>query len=199
MAEILSKGIKNIYFLGIGGIGMSALARYFRACGYKVAGYDRTPSPLTAKMQEEEGIAINYRDEEEEIALEYRDTETTLVVYTPAIPANNRQLLFLKGLGFTLHKRAEVLGMISRQGKAICVAGTHGKTTVSTMVAFLLYHSSVGCNAFLGGISMNFGTNLLLNRKSPYIVIEADEFDRSFLHLSPKMVAITAMDEDHLD
>ena len=199
MADIIDKSIKNIYFLGIGGIGMSALARYFKAQGYRVAGYDRTPSSLTGKMQTEEGMAINYRDDETEIAPEFHDPRTTLVVYTPAVPSDNRQLNFFKAAGFELHKRAEVLGMLSRRGKAICVAGTHGKTTVSTMTAFLLYHSAVGCNAFLGGISANFGTNLLLDRNSPYIVIEADEFDRSFLHLSPELAVITAMDEDHLD
>lgn len=195
----IADSIKNIYFLGIGGIGMSALARYFKAKGYQVAGYDRTASPLTHKMETEEGILINYQDDEEMIGEAYRSPEDTLVVYTPAIPTDNRQAAFFQHRGFELHKRAEVLGMISRQGKAICVAGTHGKTTVSTLTAYLLYHSSVGCNAFLGGISVNFGTNLLLNPDSPYIVIEADEFDRSFLHLSPELAVITSMDEDHLD
>ena len=194
----LEQTIKNVYFLGIGGIGMSALARYFKAKGYKVAGYDRTPSALTQKMQAEEEIRINYIDEEEEIPAEFRDKTTTLVVYTPAIPGDNRQQAYFVGAGFDLHKRAEVLGMISRKGKAICVAGTHGKT-VSTLTAFLLKNSTVGCNAFLGGIAANFGTNLLLDRNSSYIVIEADEFDRSFLHLSPEIAVITAMDEDHLD
>lgn len=194
----LEQNIKNVYFLGIGGIGMSALARYFKAKGYRVAGYDRTLSPLTGRMQEE-GIEVNDVDEEKEIDLAFQDPLTTLVVYTPAVPAENRQLNFFKRRGFQLHKRAEVLGMLSRKGKAICVAGTHGKTTVSTLTAFLLKNSSVGCNAFLGGISVNFGTNLLLDSRSPYIVIEADEFDRSFLHLSPEMAVITAMDEDHLD
>lgn len=195
----ISDKIKYIYFLGIGGIGMSALARYFKAEGYVVAGYDRTPSALTEKMRQEEGIDINYVDEEEQVALEFRCPETTLLVYTPAIPAHNRQLAFFRKAGFVLHKRSEVLGMISRRGKAICIAGTHGKTTTSTLTAFLLYHSRIGCNAFLGGIAANFGTNLLLNRNSAYLVIEADEFDRSFLHLSPEMAIITAMDEDHLD
>ncbi len=197
--KMIPDTIENIYFLGIGGIGMSALARYFKVKGFRVAGYDRTLSPLTQKMQSEEGFRINYRDEEEEIGTEFRCPETTLVVYTPAIPADSRQLNFFKNRGFALHKRAEVLGMISRQGKAICVDGTHGKTTVSTMTAFLLHHSAIGCNAFLGGISVNFGTNLLLNPESPYIVIEADEFDRSFLHLTPALAVITSMDEDHLD
>lgn len=191
--------IENVYLLGIGGIGMSALARYFKANDYHVAGYDRTPSGLTRRMSDEEEIAVNYGDEEEEIAPAFRNKETTLVIYTPAVPQDCRQLGFFKREGFVLHKRAEVLGLLSQQGKAICVAGTHGKTTVSTLTAFLLYHSAVGCNAFLGGISMNFGTNLLLNRNSSYMVIEADEFDRSFLHLRPEMAVITAMDEDHLD
>ena len=165
----LEQTIKNVYFLGIGGIGMSALARYFKAKGYKVAGYDRTLSALTQKMQAEEEIRINYIDEEEEIPAEFRDKTTTLVVYTPAIPGDNRQRAYFVGAGFDLHKRAEVLGMISRKGKAICVAGTHGKTTVSTLTAFLLKNSTVGCNAFLGGIAANFGTNLLLDRNSSSI------------------------------
>lgn len=199
MSEILNSDIKNVYFLGIGGIGMSALARYFKANGYSVAGYDRTPSALTEKMRTEEGIAVNYVDEETEILPVFLDQRTTLVVYTPAVPKDNTQLnCFLKA-GFHLHKRAEVLGLLSRNGKAICVAGTHGKTTVSTITAFLLKNSEVGCNAFLGGISVNFGTNLLLDKNSEYIVIEADEFDRSFLHLYPEMAVITAMDNDHLD
>lgn len=199
MMEVVADTIENVYFLGIGGIGMSALARYFKAKGYQVAGYDRSPSPLTHRMEREEGFQINYRDEETAIGGIYREPGKTLVVYTPAIPPDNKQLTFFRKQGFHLHKRAEVLGMISRQGKAICVAGTHGKTTVSTMTAYLLHHSAIGCNAFLGGISVDFGTNLLLNPESPYVVIEADEFDRSFLHLSPEMAVITAMDEDHLD
>lgn len=198
MAQIIDETIKNVYFLGIGGIGMSALARYFKSGGYRVGGYDRMSSALTQKMQEE-GIEINYNDAKEEIALEYRNIHTTLVVYTPAVHEDNQQMSFFREAGFELHKRAEVLGMISRQGKAICIAGTHGKTTVSTLTAFLLHQSKIGCNAFLGGISANFGTNLLLDAQSPYVVIEADEFDRSFLHLSPVLAAITSMDEDHLD
>lgn len=199
MTHIIDESIKNVYFIGIGGIGMSALARYFKAQGYRVGGYDRTPSVLTQKMQEEEGIDINHNDEIEAIAPEFRDRHTTLLVYTPAVHEDNKQMSFFRAAGFELHKRAEVLGMISRQGKAICVAGTHGKTTVSTMTSFLLRQSKIGCNAFLGGISANFGTNLLLDAHSPYIVIEADEFDRSFLHLRPTLAAITSMDEDHLD
>lgn len=177
--EIVFRNIKNIYFVGIGGIGMSALARYFRQKGYRVGGYDRTPSALTERLSLE-GIAVNYRDEEEEIASEYRDKADTLVVYTPAVPADSRQLCWFKEAGFVLHKRSEVLGLLSRTGKALCVGGTHGKTTTTTLLAFLLNASHVGCNAFLGGISRNFSTNLLTDEKSEYIVVEADEFDRSF-------------------
>lgn len=194
----MDESIKNVYFLGIGGIGMSALARYFKASGYRVAGYDRTPSALTEKMRQEEGMIIGYRDDEADIPEEFRDVQTTLVVYTPAVPSDNCQMTCFRNIGFELHKRAEVLGMISRKGRAVCVAGTHGKTTVSTMTAFLLHRSHVGCCAFLGGISVNFGSNLLLG-DSPYVVIEADEFDRSFLHLTPELAVITSMDEDHLD
>lgn len=195
----LLEDIKNVYFVGIGGIGMSALARYFKAIGCHVAGYDRTPSALTEKMKQGERIEVNYRDEEAEIGLRYRDKANTLVVYTPAIPQDSKQLNYFRSNGFSLHKRSEVLGLLSRTGKALCVAGTHGKTTTTTLLAFLLKNSRIGCNAFLGGISMNFGTNLLIDRYSEYIVVEADEFDRSFLHLSPYVAAITAMDEDHLD
>lgn len=198
MREILEQ-VRNVYFIGIGGIGMSALARYFKAKEYQVAGYDRTLSALTVQLEEQENIPVNYEDREEAIPSEYRDKEHTLVVYTPAIPKDSRQLNYFRQAGFRLYKRSEVLGGLSARGKALCIAGTHGKTTTSTLLAYLLYHSSVGCNAFLGGISVNFGTNLLLNPRSPYIVIEADEFDRSFLHLTPEMAAITSMDEDHLD
>lgn len=196
--ERISENIKNFYFLGIGGIGMSALARYFHTKGYRVAGYDRTPSALTKKL-EEEGIPVNYEDGEDKIEEVFRDPATTWVVYTPAVPEENCQYRYFLQQGFHLQKRSEVLGVLSRQGKALCIAGTHGKTTITTLLAYLLKHSAVGCNAFLGGISVNFETNLLLDRNSPYIVIEADEFDRSFLRLSPEMAAITAMDEDHLD
>lgn len=194
----LSDKIRHVYFVGIGGIGMSALARYFRQKGYEVAGYDRTLSVLTAHLQKE-GIAVNDRDEEGQIPASYRNPDDTLVVYTPAVPADCRQLDWFRKAGFSLYKRSEVLGMLSRIGKALCVGGTHGKTTTTTMLAFLLRNSHVGCNAFLGGISVNFGTNLLLDPRSEYIVIEADEFDRSFLQLTPYMAAVTAMDEDHLD
>jgi UDP-N-acetylmuramate--alanine ligase len=187
-----------VYLVGIGGIGMSALARYFKTRGHAVAGYDRVPSPLTTKMNDEEGIPVTYTDDEGEIDETFRNP-ATLVVYTPAVPPDNRILTFFRANGFVPRKRAEVLGLISRETQAICVAGTHGKTTVSTMTAFLLHSSHVGCNAFLGGISSNFGTNLLVDPASPYTVIEADEFDRSFLHLHPAMAVITSTDADHLD
>lgn len=191
--------IKSLYFVGIGGIGMSALARYFKIMGYNVAGYDKTESPLTRKMSEEEGFDITYEDSETEIGDVFRNKEHTLVVYTPAVPRENRILSFFRDNGYGLHKRAEVLGFLSRSKKALCIAGTHGKTTTTTMLAFLLKNSRVGCSAFLGGISANYGTNLLIDKDSDYVVIEADEYDRSFLHLHPEIAVITAMDADHLD
>lgn len=190
---------KNIYFVGIGGIGMSALARYFQVQGRRVAGYDRTPSPLTEKMSGEEGFSITYTDAVGEIGEAFLDREHTVVVYTPAVPASNKILTFFRENNYRLYKRSEMLGLISRDKKAICVAGTHGKTTVSTMVAFLLKNSRIGCNAFLGGISSDYGTNLFVDPASDWVVIEADEFDRSFLHLYPEMAVITSMDADHLD
>lgn len=194
----LSDQIRNVYFIGIGGIGMSALARYFKQKGYRVAGYDRTLSALTGHLQAE-GIEVNDRDEEDRIPGFYRNPDDTLVVFTPAVPEDSRQLDWFRKAGFGLYKRSEVLGMLSRTGKALCIGGTHGKTTTTTLLAFLLRNSHIGCNAFLGGISVNFGTNLLLDPHSEYIVVEADEFDRSFLQLTPYMAAVTAMDEDHLD
>lgn len=151
-----------------------------------MAGYDRTQTPLTEKMAREEGIAVNYADDENEIAEIYRNAENTLVVYTPAIPRDNRQLNFFTDRGMKPHKRSEVLGLLSHAGKALCIAGTHGKTTTSTLLAWLLHNSHVKCSAFLGGISENFGSNLLVDTSSDYIVIEADEFDRSFLTLNPE-------------
>ena len=191
--------IKNVYFVGIGGIGMSALARYFKVKGYNVAGYDRTKTALTEKMVSEEGIEINFADEVSEISEVYRNKEQTLVVYTPAIPQDNKQLNFFVENGMKPHKRSEVLGLLSQAGKALCVAGTHGKTTTSTLLAWLLHNSKIKCSAFLGGISENFGTNLLVDTTSDYIVIEADEFDRSFLTLNPEKAIITSMDADHMD
>ncbi|MDR1414501.1 MAG: UDP-N-acetylmuramate--L-alanine ligase [Odoribacteraceae bacterium] len=188
-----------VYFVGIGGIGMSALARYFKAMGHLVAGYDKTPSPLTLKMNREENIPITYAAAAAEIPTPFRDPARALVVYTPAVPRENLILAFFRDSGHAIYKRSEMLGLISANKKAICIAGTHGKTTVTTMTAFLLHSSRVGCNAFLGGISSNFGTNLLVNTASDYVVIEADEFDRSFLHLHPEMAVITSMDDDHLD
>ena len=193
------KNIKAVYFVGIGGIGMSALARYFKVMGYEVAGYDRTSSPLTRKMTDEEGFEITYEDDEKGVREVFRDKEHTLVVYTPAVPQENRILSFFRDNGYALHKRAEVLGFLSHSKKALCIAGTHGKTTTTTMLAFLLNRSHVGCSAFLGGSSSNFGTNLLIDKDSDYVVIEADEYDRSFLHLHPEIAVITAMDADHLD
>jgi len=183
----------KIYFLGIGGIGMSALARYFMAKGYQVHGYDRTSTSLTASL-EAEGMKIHYH---EDIAL--IPAETGLVVYTPAIPADNTELQYLKKSGIRMMKRAEVLGMLSSEYQTIACAGTHGKTTTSTMVSYLLHQSHIGCQAFIGGISRNFGTNLLISKTSPYMVVEADEYDRSFLQLHPYIAIITSIDSDHLD
>lgn len=190
--------LKSVYFIGAGGIGMSALVRYFLSKGKKVGGYDRTPSELTEKLIEE-GAIIHYEEDVEKIPAEFRTVETTLVIYTPAIPETHKEFVYFHENGFEIHKRSQVLGMLTRAGKGLCIAGTHGKTTTSTMTAHLLYQSKVGCNAFLGGISKNYNTNLLLSDTSDYIVIEADEFDRSFHWLSPYISVITATDADHLD
>ena len=190
--------IQSVYFVGAGGIGMSALIRYSLSLGKRVAGYDRTPSELTARLVEE-GAVIHYEEDVNQIPEWCRDAATTLIVYTPAIPNEHAELNYFRTNGFEIHKRAQVLGIITRSSKALCVAGTHGKTTTSTMAAHLLQQSHVGCTAFLGGISKNYGTNLLLSQESPYTVIEADEFDRSFHWLSPYMSVITATDPDHLD
>ena len=189
---------KNIYFLGIGGIGMSAIARYFAAKGYAVAGYDRTRSRLCEEL-EAEGIAIHYTDDVAQIAPEFLQKESTLVVYTPAIPAEHSEFVYFRQHGFTIEKRAQVLGEITRVERGLCVAGTHGKTTTSTMLAHLLKQSHVDCNAFLGGIAKNYTSNLMLSDTSDLVVIEADEFDRSFHHLTPYMAVVTAVDADHLD
>ena len=188
--------IHNFYFLGIGGIGMSALARYFRHRGYAVAGYDRTPSPLTKEL-ENEGIDVIYEDDLSALRRQKIDMECahTLVVRTPAVPEDSIIYTFLREQNFDIRKRAEVLGLVTRQMKALCVAGTHGKTTTSTMLAHLLNP----VNAFLGGISMNYHTNLLLDSESEYVVVEADEYDRSFHHLTPYISVVTAVDADHLD
>ena len=190
--------MKNIYFVGAGGIGMAALERYYLSQGYNVAGYDRTPSPLTDALQEE-GIRISFDDSMDAIPVEFRNPETTEVVYTPAVPNDNIPLTFFRDNGFRLLKRAAALGNITRSSKGICFSGTHGKTTTSSMAAHVLHCGSKGCNAFLGGILRNYGSNLLLSSDSPYSVIEADEYDRSFHQLSPYIAVVTATDPDHLD
>ena len=190
--------LKSVYFIGAGGIGMSALVRYFLSKGKKVGGYDRTPSELTLRLIEE-GADIHYEEAPEKIPCEFKNPESTLVVYTAAMPEDHILLQYFRKHGFTIYKRAQVLGMLTRSSKGLCAAGTHGKTTTSTMTAHLLHQSPVGCDAFLGGISKNYGTNLLLSNNSSYVVIEADEFDRSFHWLSPYATIITSTDADHLD
>ena len=187
--------IDTYYFLGIGGIGMSALARYFAAKGYRVLGYDRTTSPLTQAL-ESEGIEVQYDENLDWVRC--LDVEKTVVVRTPAVPEDMAVYVYLREHGFRILKRAEVLGMVTRSERALCVAGTHGKTTTSTILAHILHQSHVGTNAFLGGIANNYHTNLLLD-DSENVVVEADEFDRSFHHLTPYMSVITSMDPDHLD
>ena len=190
--------LNAVYFIGAGGIGMSALVRYFLSKGKKVGGYDRTPSELTQKL-EEEGAQLHYEENVSLIPEAFRNPADTLVIYTPAIPATHQELVYFQANGFEIQKRAQVLGMLTQTEKGLCVAGTHGKTTTSTMTAHLLHQSHVGCNAFLGGISKNYHTNLLLSDSSEYVVIEADEFDRSFHWLTPYASVITATDPDHLD
>ena len=190
--------IKSVYFVGIGGIGMSAIARYFLSKGIFVAGYDKTLSNLTEELQKE-GAEIHYEEDEALIPECCKDKDTTLVIYTPAIPSDHKELVYFEQNGFDIEKRAQVLGALTRAYKGLCVAGTHGKTTTSTMAAHLLHQSKVDCNAFLGGISKNYKTNYILSDKSEYVVIEADEFDRSFHHLTPFISVITATDPDHLD
>lgn len=205
---------KSVYFIGAGGIGMSALVRYFLHAGYTVAGYDRTETPLTRTLSQE-GALLHYIDDVNLIPEACRQKDTTLVVYTPAIPADHSELLFFQREKFNIQKRAQVLGTLTRQMRGLCVAGTHGKTTTTSMAAHLLHQSHVGCNAFLGGITKNYGTNYLLKEKptennqkaeeiaqkadADFVVIEADEFDRSFHHLRPYATVITATDADHLD
>ena len=190
--------IKAVYFVGAGGIGMSAIARYFINRGLVVAGYDKTPSALTLQL-EKEGMLIHYEEDVEQIPLACRDKEHCLVIYTPAIPSEHAELQYFRNGGFDIQKRAQVLGTLTKSLKGLCFAGTHGKTTTSTMCAHIMHQSSMDCNAFLGGISKNYGTNYILSNESPYVVIEADEFDRSFHWLSPWMSVITATDPDHLD
>ena len=198
MVNINIDNIKSVYFVGAGGIGMSALVRYFLSKGKLVAGYDRTPSELTECLIAE-GAQIHYEEDVHLIPEACRDRENTLVVLTPAVPQEHEELTYFRDNGFEIQKRAQVLGTITHSSKGLCVAGTHGKTTTSSMTAHLLYQSHVGCTAFLGGISKNYGTNLLLSQTSPYTVIEADEFDRSFHWLTPYATVITATDSDHLD
>lgn len=188
----------SIYFLGIGGIGMSALARYFISKGYKVAGYDRTQTHITDALSRE-GAEIVYDENIDLIPENYQNPDETLVVYTPAVPSTHKGFVYFKENGFEMVKRAKILGMITQNSKGLCVAGTHGKTTTSSMLAHILASSQIECNAFLGGILKNYNSNLILSDKSELTVIEADEYDRSFHHLSPYMAVVTASDPDHLD
>lgn len=187
-----------VYFIGIGGIGMANLARYYMQRGAQVAGYDRTPSDLTHSL-EAEGADVTYTDDPSLIPAPFTDPQTCLVVYTPAVPADNRILSYFRLHGFRIIKRAALLGRITGHSDAICVAGSHGKTTTSSMVAHILHSGHVGCNAFLGGILRNYDTNLLLSPHSQVSVVEADEYDRSFHHLSPHIAIVTSVDPDHLD
>jgi len=191
------KDINAVYFVGAGGIGMSAIARYFLHRGLVVAGYDKTPSDLTRQL-EKEGMQIHYEECVDAIPEACRQPASCLVIYTPAIPAEHQELQYFRTHGFEIQKRAQVLGTLTREHKGLCVAGTHGKTTTSTMCAHIMHQSHLDCNAFLGGISKNYGTNYILS-SSDYVVIEADEFDRSFHWLRPWMTVITATDPDHLD
>ena len=191
------KDIKAVYFVGAGGIGMSAIARYFIKKGLVVAGYDKTPSDLTKRL-ETEGMLIHYEENVDEIPHECKKKESCLVIYTPAIPAEHKELTFFRENGFEIQKRAQVLGTLTKSHKGLCVAGTHGKTTTSTMCAHIMHQRHLDCNAFLGGISKNYGTNYILS-DSDFVVIEADEFDRSFHWLRPWMSVITSTDPDHLD
>ena len=192
------KDFDSLYFVGAGGIGMAALERYFLAMGKRIAGYDRTPSDLTHAL-EQEGVHIDY-DESPDLIPDYcRDPERTLVVYTPAVPDTHQGLTYFRENGFEVVKRAALLGVVTSHSKALCFAGTHGKTTTSSMAAHILHTSGIGCNAFLGGVLRNYDSNFLLSSTSPYSVIEADEFDRSFHHLRPHIAVVTSTDPDHLD
>ncbi len=192
------KDIKAVYFVGAGGIGMSAIARYFISKGMVVAGYDKTPSELTHRL-EKEGALIHYEENVDLIPQACRDSQSCLVIYTPAIPQEHKELAYFREGGFVVEKRAQVLGTLTRSHKGLCVAGTHGKTTTSTICAHIMHQSHLDCNAFLGGISKNYGTNYILSPESDFVVIEADEFDRSFHWLRPWMSVITSSDPDHLD
>jgi len=190
--------IKSVYFIGIGGIGMSALARFFKQQGKNVAGYDKTSTALTSTLMDE-GIQVTFHDNVDNIPDDFKDPSNCLVVYTPAVPVGHGELNYYRQNNFQVKKRAEVLGLLTRGMEGICVAGTHGKTTISSMAAHLMRQSQVGCNAFLGGITRNYATNFLHDDSSLYVVMEADEFDRSFLQLTPYLALISAMDADHLD
>ena len=191
--------INRVYFIGIGGIGMSALARYFNALKKPVGGYDKVSKPLTQQL-EKEGMIIHYKDEPTLIPSPFTENKkNTLVIYTPAIPSDHKELNYFKEKGYTLKKRAEVLGMLSKELKCIGIAGTHGKTSISALTAHIFSNSSLGCNAFLGGISKNYNNNLIISPKSKHLIAEADEFDRSFLQLNPELALITSIDQDHLD
>lgn len=191
--------IKYVYLLGIGGIGMSALARYFNAHGKKVSGYDRARTSLTDELVAE-GIAIHFDENIEAIPNEIKEHPSkSLIIYTPAVPKEHKELVFFRENNFELKKRSEVLGTIAKNYHAIAVAGTHGKTTTSSLIAHILTHSGSSCTAFLGGVTQNYNTNLLLDTKADTMVVEADEYDRSFLTLFPDIAVITSMDADHLD
>jgi len=197
-SETDDRTLKSVYLIGAGGIGMSALVRFFLAKGKKVAGYDRTPSPIT-NLLAEEGVDIHFTEDMGLIPEEFLDKNTTLVVYTPAVPSTHKELVFFRENEFTLMKRSQALGLITASSRSICIAGTHGKTTTSAMTAHLLKQSTIDCSAFLGGILKNYNTNLLLSKHSDLVVVEADEYDRSFHALTPYMAVITAVDPDHLD
>jgi UDP-N-acetylmuramate--alanine ligase len=190
---MLPETYHTVYFLGIGGIGMSALARYFHQNGILVSGYDKTPTDLTRQLKEE-GIMVHFEDDIRQIP-----TGIDLAVYTPAIPNDLKMLVHMRNSGVPLKKRSEILGQITKKHKTIAIAGTHGKTTVSTYISHLLHNSRMGCTAILGGISKNSGSNLLVSEDSEWLVVEADEFDRSFLHIEPTIATVTSMDADHLD
>ncbi len=192
------KDFDSLYFVGAGGIGMAALERYFLAMGKRVAGYDRTPSELTDALQRE-GVHIDFDEDPTLIPADCRDPERTLVVYTPAVPDSHQGLTYFREHGFQVLKRAALLGIVTEHSRGLCFAGTHGKTTTSSMAAHILHSSGIGCNAFLGGVLRNYNSNFLLSKTSPFSVIEADEFDRSFHHLRPHVAVVTSTDPDHLD
>jgi len=190
--------IQSVYFLGIGGIGMSALAKYFHACRKNVAGYDLSPSAITSEL-ENAGMKIHFNEDINEIPLVFQNKEYTLIIHTPAVPTDHAEYVYFKENGFEIKKRAEVLGIIFNAKKGVAIAGTHGKTSVTSMASFIFHRSQLGCSAFLGGIVKNIKNNLIIDNKSEWIVAEADEFDRSFLHLQPEIALVTWVDADHLD